>query len=77
MRTHFTIPKGELKYLKAARDLVKPERNTLTVSMKDVEAFNANLAQSIHDDYYRIYPYLCSGKLRNLHLLLLRQVFRS
>jgi len=52
---------GELKYLKAARDLVKPERNTLTVSMKDVEAFNANLAQSIHDDYYRIYPYLCSA----------------
>ena len=52
---------GELKYLQAARDLVKPERNTLTVSMKDVEAFNANLAQSIHDDYYRIYPFLCSA----------------
>ena len=52
---------GSLKYLKAARDLVKPERNTLTVSMKDVEAFNANLAQSIHDDYYRIYPHLCAG----------------
>ena len=67
MRIYFTTSKGELKYLKAARDLVKPERNTLTVSMKDVEAFNANLAQSIHDDYYRIYPYLCSGKLRNLH----------
>ena len=52
---------GLLKYLQAAKDLVKPERNTLSVSMKDVEAFNANLAQSIHDDYYRIYPFLCAA----------------
>jgi len=57
-------PDNELKYKKPAEDLTKPEHNMLTVSMKDVEAFNANLAQSIHDDYYRIYPYLCSA-LRN------------
>ena len=49
----------ELKYLKQALELVKPERNTLLVSMKDVEQFNTNLAQSIHDDYYRLFPYLC------------------
>ena len=48
----------EVKYLKAARDLVKPERNTLVVSMKDVERYNAALAQSIQDEYYRVYPIL-------------------
>ena len=51
----------ELKYLKPSLELVKPERNTLVVSMKDVEQFNTNLAQSIHDDYYRLYPYLCAA----------------
>ena len=29
--------------------------------MKDVEQFNTNLAQSVHDDYYRLYPYLCAA----------------
>lgn len=51
----------EIKYLKAARELVKPERNTLTVSMKDVERFNPGLAQSIFDEYYRLYPFLCAA----------------
>jgi len=51
----------ELKYLKAARDLVKPERNTLVVSMKDVERYNAGLAQTIQDEYYRLYPFLCAA----------------
>jgi len=51
----------ELKYLRLARELVKPERSTLTVSMKDVERFNTNLANTIHEEYYRIYPYLCAA----------------
>lgn len=51
----------DLKYLKPALELLKPERNTLLVSMKDVEQFNTNLAQSIHDDYYRLYSYLCAS----------------
>jgi DNA replication licensing factor MCM6 len=51
----------DLKYLKGARELVKPERNTLTVSMKDVERYNPGLAQSIQDEYYRLYPFLCSA----------------
>ena len=51
----------ELKYLKPSVELVKPERNTLLVSMKDVEQFNTNLAQSVHDDYYRLYPFLCAA----------------
>ena len=45
----------------AARDLVKPERNTLVVSMKDVERYNAGLAQTIQDEYYRLYPFLCAA----------------
>ena len=51
----------DLKYLKSALELIKPEKNTLLVSMKDVEQFNTNLAQSITDDYYRLYPYLCAA----------------
>ena len=51
----------EQKYLKHARELVKPERSTLAVSMKDVERFNINLAQTIHDEYYRVYPYICAA----------------
>ncbi len=53
-----------LKYLKPARDLIKPERNTLTVSMKDVEQYNSNLANQIMEQYYRLYPYVCTA-LRN------------
>ncbi len=53
-----------VKYLKPARELQKPERNTLTVSMKDVEQYNSNMANLIMDDYYRLYPFLCTA-LRN------------
>ena len=51
----------QLKYLKSARELVKPERNTLIVSMKDVEQFNASLANIIQEEYYRVYPFLCAA----------------
>ena len=49
------------KYLKPARELVKPERNTLVVSMKDVEAYNSNLSALVLDDYYRLHPFLCAA----------------
>ena len=64
-------------YLKGARDLVAPERNTLQVSMLDVERFarlllnfiyyffplryNTSLHTTILDEYYRVYPYLCAA----------------
>ena len=51
----------EPKYVAEAKELVKPERNTLEVSMKDVERFNANLHQTIMEEYYRVYPYLCNA----------------
>ncbi len=52
---------GVVKYLKPARELLKPERNTLTVSMKDVEQYKPELAARIMDEYYRVYPYICTA----------------
>jgi len=50
---------GEKKYLEEAKDLVKPERNTLQVSFADLERHNQNLATTAVEQYYRVYPYLC------------------
>ncbi|CAD7086330.1 unnamed protein product [Hermetia illucens] len=50
---------GEVKYLKPVQDLESPDRSTLEVSFDDVERYNQNLATSIVEEYYRIYPYLC------------------
>ncbi|XP_014668098.1 PREDICTED: zygotic DNA replication licensing factor mcm6-B-like [Priapulus caudatus] len=50
---------GELKYLNNAKELGRPERNTLTVNFEDLEAYNQNLATTIHEEYYRVYPFVC------------------
>ncbi|XP_045624546.1 zygotic DNA replication licensing factor mcm6-B [Procambarus clarkii] len=50
---------GEVKYLEDARDLVKPERNTLEVSFVDIDKYNQNLATTVVEEYYRVYPFLC------------------
>ena len=55
------------KYLQPARELVKPERNTLVVSLKDVEQYNANLSGLILDDYYRLHPFLCAALKNYVH----------
>ena len=44
---------GELKYLSDARDLIRPERNTLTVSFLDVEEHSTKLANIILENYYQ------------------------
>lgn len=49
---------NELKYDKFAIELLKPELSTLEVSFDDVEKFNQNLATTIIEEYYRIYPFL-------------------
>lgn len=56
--------RNEPKYVDDAKNLVKPERNTLEVSFADIERFNQNLATVIQEEYYRVYPYLCRA-LRN------------
>ena len=44
---------GELKYLTDAQELIRPERNTLSVNFEDVERHNTQLATTILEDYYR------------------------
>ncbi|GBP40155.1 DNA replication licensing factor Mcm6 [Eumeta japonica] len=49
---------NEIKYDKPARELLKPELSTLEVSFEDVEKYNQNLATTIIEEYFRIYPFL-------------------
>ncbi|RDD39503.1 Zygotic DNA replication licensing factor mcm6 [Trichoplax sp. H2] len=50
---------GTPKYYADVAQLVRPERNTLTVSFKDIENFDSDLAVTIQQEYYRVFPYLC------------------
>jgi len=50
---------GEAKYLAAVQELIRPERNTLTVSFEDIESYNQQLATTVLEEYYRVYPFLC------------------
>ncbi|XP_071103995.1 zygotic DNA replication licensing factor mcm6-like [Haliotis cracherodii] len=50
---------GEAKYLPEVQELIRPERNTLTVNFEDVERYNQQLATTVLEEYYRVYPYLC------------------
>ncbi|KAK9747350.1 MCM N-terminal domain [Popillia japonica] len=52
---------GELKYLQPSQELLNQERSTLEVSFEDVEKYNQNLATTIIEEYFRIYPYLCQA----------------
>ena len=54
----FTVD-GEVHYLEEALNLVKPERNTLTVSFAHLENFNQSLSTTIQEEYYRVYKFLC------------------
>ncbi|XP_029309040.1 DNA replication licensing factor MCM6 [Cottoperca gobio] len=49
----------EVKYVREAEELIRPERNTLLVSFTDLEGFNQELATTIQEEYYRVYPFLC------------------
>ncbi|XP_066431255.1 DNA replication licensing factor MCM6 [Eleutherodactylus coqui] len=50
---------GEVKYKSEAEELIRPERNTLPVSFQDLEQFNQQLATTVQEEFYRVYPYLC------------------
>ena len=43
------------------RELVKPERNILQVSIKDTERHNSMPAVTSSKEYYHVYPYLCAA----------------
>ncbi|KAG8442698.1 hypothetical protein GDO86_011479 [Hymenochirus boettgeri] len=46
-------------YQSAAEELIRPERNTLVVNFTDIEYYNQQLATTIQEEYYRVYPHLC------------------
>lgn len=50
---------GEAKYLESAKELTNQERCTIEVSFEDVEKYNQNLATTIIEEYFRIFPFLC------------------
>ncbi|XP_069674815.1 DNA replication licensing factor Mcm6 [Periplaneta americana] len=50
---------GKIKYLYGAQELRNPDRSTLEVCFEDIEKYNQNLASTIIEEYYRVYPFLC------------------
>ncbi|KAH1018069.1 hypothetical protein HUJ05_005891 [Dendroctonus ponderosae] len=52
---------GELKYLEPAKELQNEERSIIEVNFDDVEKYNQNLATTVIEEYYRVYPYLCQA----------------
>ncbi|CDQ76554.1 MCM6 minichromosome maintenance deficient 6, like isoform X1 [Oncorhynchus mykiss] len=55
----FQDTNGEILYQPDAEELIRPERNTLTVNFTNIEHFNQQLATTIQEEYYRVYPFLC------------------
>jgi len=49
------------KYMPQARDLTRPDRNTLLVDFGDVEKHDDRLKNAIHEQIYRLHPYLCNA----------------
>ena len=51
----------EKKYLPQARDLTRPDRNTLIVDFGDIEKHDERLKNAIHEQIYRLHPFLCNA----------------
>lgn len=51
----------EVKYIPLCIELQKLERNSLEVSFADVDKYNQNLATTIREEYYRVYPFICQA----------------
>lgn len=49
------------KYIPQAKDLARPERNTLIVDFVDVEKHDERLKNAIHEQLYRLHPFLCNA----------------
>jgi hypothetical protein len=49
------------KYLPHAKELTKPDRNTLIVDFADVEKHDDRLKNAIHEQIYRLHPFLCNA----------------
>lgn len=49
------------KYMPQAKELSRPDRNTLVVDFMDVEKHDERLKNAIHEQLYRLHPFLCSA----------------
>jgi DNA replicative helicase MCM subunit Mcm2 (Cdc46/Mcm family) len=49
------------KYLPQAKELARPERNTLIVDFVDVEKHDERLKNAIYEQLYRLHPFLCNA----------------
>lgn len=49
------------KYLPQAKELTRPDRNTLLVDFADVEKHDDRLKNAIHEQIYRLHPFLCNA----------------
>lgn len=49
------------KYLPQVKELARPDRNTLVVDFSDVEKHDERLKNAIHEQIYRLYPFLCNA----------------
>lgn len=49
------------KYLPQVKELARPDRNTLLVDFSDVEKHDERLKNAIHEQIYRLYPFLCNA----------------
>lgn len=43
------------------KELIKPDRNTLIVDFADVEKHDDRLKNAIHEQIYRLHPFLCNA----------------
>ena len=49
------------KYIAQAKELARPDRSTLCVDFSDVEKHDQRLRNAIHEQVYRLHPYLCNA----------------
>ena len=50
---------AQKKYIKLIDEIIKePAFTTLAINLKDLEQYNEQLAESIAQEYYRVFPYL-------------------
>lgn len=53
------VDSDEVKYEKSAKNLFKPEKNTLFIDFSDLQKYDQELSTIIVNEFYRLNPYLC------------------
>ncbi|KAK4337259.1 hypothetical protein RND71_044162 [Anisodus tanguticus] len=55
------VDSDQPKYVKCARTLYKPEKNTIFIDFCDLQKFDQHLSTIIIEEFYRLNPYLCKA----------------